>query len=44
MPGLLVPPLGTPLQDILAEMGGLCIEGQHDPHTAHAIWGETGLS
>lgn len=44
VPGLLLLTLGTLLQDLLAELGGLCIEGQHDPHTAHAIWGETGRS
>lgn len=44
-------PLGTLLQameqrmqDLVAEMGGVCIEEQHDAHIANAIWGETGLS
>ena len=29
------------MQDFLTEIGGLCIEEQHDAHIANAIWGET---
>ncbi|CAI7630004.1 unnamed protein product, partial [Penicillium viridicatum] len=43
-------PLGTLLQameqhmqDLVAEMGGLCIEAEHDTHIGNAIWGETGV-
>ncbi|KAJ5967894.1 hypothetical protein N7501_004142 [Penicillium viridicatum] len=44
-------PLGTLLyameqhiQDLVAEMGEVCIEEQHDAHTLNAILGETGVS
>lgn len=32
------------MQDLLEEIGGLCVEEQHDSHITTTIWGETGES
>lgn len=42
--GALLQDMEQRMQDLLAEMGGLAIEEQHDAHIANAIWGETGQS
>ncbi|KAJ5426126.1 hypothetical protein N7465_001196 [Penicillium sp. CMV-2018d] len=42
--GTLLQGMEQGMQDLVAEMGEVCIEQQHDTHISNAIWGETGVS